>query len=206
LCLSDRTKLQGTYRPNTSKFVILFRHLLVFRVNIKTERKLEASIFLYCKKQPCMCACGCRIQSQSQSYITTDSLGVRHTSGTRDQFFFLLEIFFRQLRVCYVVAPSLKRGRVCYLLLLLILANAVPLESESCRTQDHILLPQFLRLPQPGESGPRIYIPQEQGGLDIPPSTGFPFRRLLRLAELRWRYSMLLHAGCVWMCDDRGAI
>jgi hypothetical protein len=30
--------------------------------------------------------------------------------------FFLLEIFFRQLRVCYFVAPSLTRGRVCNLL------------------------------------------------------------------------------------------
>jgi hypothetical protein len=38
-------------------------------------------------------------------------LGVRHPSGTRDQFFFLLEISFRQLRVCYFVAPSLTRGR-----------------------------------------------------------------------------------------------
>jgi hypothetical protein len=28
-------------------------------------------------------------------------LGVRSPSGTSDQFFFLLEIFFRQLRVCY---------------------------------------------------------------------------------------------------------
>jgi hypothetical protein len=45
-------------------------------------------------------------------------LGVRHPSGTRDQFFFLLEIFFIQLRVCYFVAPSLTRGRVCNLLLL----------------------------------------------------------------------------------------
>jgi hypothetical protein len=45
------------------------------------------------------------------------------------------------------------------------------------------------RLPQSGEPGPRIYIPQEQGGPIIPPGTGFPFRRLLRLAGLRWRYS-----------------
>jgi hypothetical protein len=30
--------------------------------------------------------------------------------------FFLLDIFFRQLRVCYFVAPSLTRGRVCNLL------------------------------------------------------------------------------------------
>jgi hypothetical protein len=47
-----------------------------------------------------------------------------------------------------------------------------------------------LRLtPQPG--GPRLctYVPHEQDGLVIPPGTGFPFRRLLRLARLRWRYS-----------------
>jgi hypothetical protein len=55
--------------------------------------------------------------------------GVRRPSGTSDQFFFLLEIFFRQLRVCYFVTPSLTRGRVCNLLLLLVLASAVPLGS-----------------------------------------------------------------------------
>jgi hypothetical protein len=41
------------------------------------------------------------------------------------------------------------------------------------------------RLPQPGRTGPRIYIAQEQGGPVIPPCTGFPFCRLLRLAGLR---------------------
>jgi hypothetical protein len=39
-------------------------------------------------------------------------LGVRHPSGTRDQFFFLLGISFRQLRL-YFVVPSLTRKRVC---------------------------------------------------------------------------------------------
>jgi hypothetical protein len=56
-------------------------------------------------------------------------LGVRRPSGTRDQFLFLLEILFRQLQVCYFVALSLTRGRVCNLLLLLVLASAVPLGS-----------------------------------------------------------------------------
>jgi hypothetical protein len=42
---------------------------------------------------------------------------------------------------------------------------------------------------QPGRSGPRIYIPQEQSGPVVPPGTGFPFCRLLRFAGLRWRYS-----------------
>jgi hypothetical protein len=45
------------------------------------------------------------------------------------------------------------------------------------------------RLLQPGGPGPRIYIPQEQGDPVISPGTGFPFRRLLRLAGLRWKYS-----------------
>jgi hypothetical protein len=39
-------------------------------------------------------------------------LGVRRPTGTRDQFFSLLGISFRQLRGCYFVAPSLTRGRV----------------------------------------------------------------------------------------------
>jgi hypothetical protein len=43
-------------------------------------------------------------------------LGVRRPSGTCDRFFFLLEISFGQLRVCYFVVPSLTRGRVCNLL------------------------------------------------------------------------------------------
>jgi hypothetical protein len=45
-------------------------------------------------------------------------------------------------------------------------------------------------LPQPGGPGPRIYIPEEQGGPVIPPGTRFPFRLLLRLAGLRWKYSI----------------
>jgi hypothetical protein len=34
-----------------------------------------------------------------------------------------------------------------------------------------------------------VFIPQEQSGPVIPPSTGLPFCRLLRLAGLLWRYS-----------------
>jgi hypothetical protein len=70
-----------------------------------------------------------------QSHITTVSrsvcLGVSPTSGIRYRCFFLLKIFFRQLRVCYFVAPSLTRGRVCNLLLLLGLASAVSLDLPS---------------------------------------------------------------------------
>jgi hypothetical protein len=86
---------------------------------------------------------------------------VRRPSGTCDQFFFLFEISFRQLRLCYFVAPSLTRGRVCNLLvqLLLGLARAVTLGPKSRRTHGHILL-SHLRIPQPGEPGSRTYFPQ----------------------------------------------
>jgi hypothetical protein len=65
--------------------------------------------------------------------------------------------------------------------LLLRLVRAVTLGSESRRTHDHILL--SFETPQSGEPGPRIYIPQEQAGPVIPPDTGLPFRRFLRLAS-----------------------
>jgi hypothetical protein len=65
------------------------------------------------------------------------------------------------------------RGLVCNLLVQLLLGLARA-ESKSCRSHDHILL-SHLRLPQPGEPGPRIYIPQEQSGPVIPLGTGLPF-------------------------------
>jgi hypothetical protein len=71
-------------------------------------------------------------------------------------------ITVRQLRVCWCEAFSLKRRRVCRLQLLLDLASAVFLESESLGSHDHILLSQIW---------------------------DFPFRRLLRLAGLGWKYS-----------------
>jgi hypothetical protein len=42
---------------------------------------------------------------------------------------------------------------------------------------------------QPGWPGSCIYIPREQGGPVILLGTEFPFRRLLQLAGLRWRFS-----------------
>jgi hypothetical protein len=67
-----------------------------------------------------------------------------------------------QLRVCWSGAPSLTRGRVCRLQLPLALASAVIFGSESLGTRDHILLSQIW---------------------------DFPFRRLLRLAGSRCRYT-----------------
>jgi hypothetical protein len=53
-------------------------------------------------------------------------LGTKHPFGTYDQIW--------QLRVCWFGAPSLTRGRVCRLQLLLVLARAVIFGSESRRT------------------------------------------------------------------------
>jgi hypothetical protein len=81
--------------------------------------------------------------------------------------YFLLEIFFRQLRFCNFVAPSLTRGRVCKILvqLLLVLARAVTLGSKSRRTHGHILL-SHLRLPSPACRARFPYL--------YPPGTGWP--------------------------------
>jgi hypothetical protein len=71
-------------------------------------------------------------------------------------------ITVRQLRVCWCRALSLVIGRVCHLQFLLALSRAVILGSESRGTRDHILLSQ---------------------------TRNFPFRRILRLTGIRWRYS-----------------
>jgi hypothetical protein len=145
---------------------------------------------------------------QSQSYITTDSQSAslswcQALIWDPRPIFLFPSIFFRQLRVCYFMAPSLTRRKVCNLMLLLILVSTVPLWSDPHETQNHILLSQLLRLPQPGGSGPRIYISQEQGGPDIPPGPKFPFRRLLRLAGLRWRYSIPPpHGNAAWRSNS----
>jgi hypothetical protein len=86
-------------------------------------------------------------------------LGIKQSSGSYDQIF----VTVRQLRVWWFWAPSLTRGRVCRLQLLLALARGVILGSESRGTRYHILLSRI---------------------------QNFPFRRLLRLAWLRWRYSI----------------
>jgi hypothetical protein len=86
-------------------------------------------------------------------------LGVRRPSGTRDQFCFLLEISFRQLRVCYFVAPSLTRGRDCNLLYNCLWT--LPEQSLLGRSPAELnILLSHLKLPQPGGPGPCIYIPQ----------------------------------------------
>jgi hypothetical protein len=98
-------------------------------------------------------------------------LGIKHPSGAYDQIF----IIFRQLRVCWYGTLSLTRGRLSRLQLLLVLASAVILGSESLGTRDHILLSHI---------------------------RDFPFRRHLRLARLRWRYSPPSPRGMLQICYE----
>jgi hypothetical protein len=84
-------------------------------------------------------------------------LGVKHPSGAYDQIF----ITVRQLQVCWCGVPSLTRGRICHLQLLLAHASTVIFVSESRGTRDHILLSQI---------------------------RDFPSHCLLRLTGLWWRY------------------
>jgi hypothetical protein len=104
--------------------------------------------------------------------------------GLEPDFFFTVRLF----PVFWCGALSLTRERVYRLQLLLVLARAVIFGSESRRTPDHILLPLIRDYPNL-EDQVRIYIPQEQNSPVIHPDTGFPFRRLLRVSRLRWRYS-----------------
>jgi hypothetical protein len=80
--------------------------------------------------------------SQSQSHIATDGQSVSK-SWCHDQIF----IIVWQLRSWFCGAPSLTRGRVCLLYMLLALASAVFLRSESFGTRDHILLFQIWDFP-----------------------------------------------------------
>jgi hypothetical protein len=66
-------------------------------------------------------------------------LCVKHPFGAQDQIF----ITVTRMQVCLRGASSLTRGRGCRLQLLLVLASAVILGSESHETHDHILLSQI---------------------------------------------------------------
>jgi hypothetical protein len=98
----------------------------------------------------------------------------------------LTAIFYFQLNPCVhspYVTSSLTREWICRLQLLLALANTVNLGSVSRGTHVHILLSQIRDSPNMEGQVP-VFISQLN-----PPGTGFPFRSLLRLAGLRWRYS-----------------
>jgi hypothetical protein len=122
--------------------------------------------------------CVLSTQSQSQSYITTDgqpaslSWCQKPIWEPRPIFPLLSLITFRQLRVCWCRSPSLTRSRVCSFQFLLSIASSAFLRFEFHGTQQHILLPLFLRIPQAGGPGSCIYFPQEHGSPVTLPGIG----------------------------------
>jgi hypothetical protein len=145
------------YPPRTGWFMYNPRHWVPFS-SPPTTRRVTVEVFGPASTRET--ALG---QSESQSHIATDGQPVskswcRAPYGAHDQI--LITVW--QLRSCFCVVPSMTRGRVCHSYMLLTLARAVVLRSESLGTRDHILLSQIC---------------------------DFPFRRLLRLAQSRWRYS-----------------
>jgi hypothetical protein len=125
-----------------------------------------------------------------QSYFTTGDLPPISSSwrqalwDPRPEFFSPTE-HLRSLSLCNVLSDE----RTC---LSFIIAADPRQRSHSRVRVPRDSWPRFTvpdsRQPQTWRQGPRAYIPQEQGGPVIPPGTGFPFRRLLRLHSLRWRY------------------
>jgi hypothetical protein len=88
------------------------------------------------------------VKVKSQNHIATDGQSIskswcRAPFGAHDQIF----ITVWQLRSWFCGAPSLTRGRVCLLYMLLTLASVVFLGSESHGTRDHILLSQIWDFP-----------------------------------------------------------
>jgi hypothetical protein len=88
----------------------------------------------------------------------------------------------------YVIS-SLTRGWVCRLQLLLLLASAVSLRPEFRGAHDDFYCLRFETPPTWRDRSPYLY-PPGTGWPSYTPGTGFPFRRILRLAGLRWRYSI----------------
>jgi hypothetical protein len=88
----------------------------------------------------------------------------RAHSGTCDQILLSVRrLFSESCCLVSVERPLCREGGSA-------ICSVITQWSESLRTRNHTLL-SYLRLPQPGGPGSRIYIPQEQGGLVIPPGT-----------------------------------
>jgi hypothetical protein len=126
---------------------------------------------------------------RSRSYVTTDGQSVSQyvlvsstLVGLATRYFFLSECCCLKFALLFLWgALSDERTGLQFAVQLLIgPSRAEPVTILYCLIWDSS---------QPGGPGSCIYIPEEQGGPVIHPATGFPLRRLLRLARLWWRYS-----------------
>jgi hypothetical protein len=140
--------------------------------------------------------------TESHSYFPTGGLPPISYSWRQTPWDSRHSNFIFQLNTCgynTYVTSSLTRGWVYRLQLLLVLASAVILRSNSGGTHDHILLSQIRNFSKLEGRSPYIYPP----GTGWPGYTpGFPFRRLLRLAGLQWRYSTQPPQGNIQLYGD----
>jgi hypothetical protein len=142
--------------------------------------------------QTCTCfVADCQSQSQSWSYVTTDGQSASLSWckapiwGLRPNFCYCQAV--AGLLMWSVMSDEMTKQ--------LFIIAAGPRQSRHSRVRVprnswSYFTVSYSRLPPHGGSGPLIYILQEQGGPIIAPGTGFPFHRLLRLAGLRWSYSI----------------
>jgi hypothetical protein len=105
--------------------------------------RLDTPLELFWLQTELHCTPSYSFNSQSQSHIAIDCQSsskswCRAPSVAYDQIFITLW----QLWSCFCGVPSLTSGRVCLLYVLLALASAVFLGSESLWSRDHILLSQ----------------------------------------------------------------
>jgi hypothetical protein len=122
-------------------------------------------------------------------------LGVKHPSGAYDQIFFTV----RQLRVCWCVMFSLTRERVCRLQLLLLLARAVNLGSESRGTRDHILLTQIRDSPNLEGQAPVLISPRNTVAQLYPPGKNTAAVDMLLLTfKFTWSVSLIHWSAVLW--------
>jgi hypothetical protein len=163
------TATMGSWRWWVSKFSIITLTIITWRLCSRIGFDVKKNFFFlnFIKDFLYM---GALVMYNSQTLISimlfrafTAKVPLRLTvsqyqapSGAHDQ------ITLWQLRSCFRGAPSLTRGRVCLLYMLMVLASTVFLGFESHGTPDHILLSHIWVL---------------------------PFRRLLRLARSQWKYS-----------------
>jgi hypothetical protein len=98
--------------------------------------------------------------------------GVRPHSGPVAKFNFSLKFSLDSCGLTFWWRPLWREdGSVIYCYCLA--SRAQSLSGECRPTKDNNLLSPIFRLPQPGGSGPRIYILQGKGGPVIPPDIGF---------------------------------
>jgi hypothetical protein len=153
---------------------------------LRVSELSPASATSFCNSQPTVC-----LRTQSQSYVTTDGQSASLSWfqapiwGPRPDFYY-----------CLTVAGLLMWGTLSdeRTGLSFTIAAGPRHHSHSWVRVKRDSCPYFTlsdsRLSQPGGPGPRVYIPQEQGGPVIYPQTlGFLVVASCDSKGLRWRYS-----------------